>query len=257
MTEQSISIIIQVRSGSTRLPGKMLMPFYNELTILEIIVSNLLKFFANNQIIVATTTNSKDDELEKIAYKLNVNCFRGNENDVLDRFINAAEHYSVTNIIRVCADNPLLQADYVKKLADEYLEQIERLDYLSFSFPDNTPVIKSHLGLFAEVTHINALKKVRELTNDMFYHEHVTNFIYANANLFNVRFLELPENLKNRKDLRLTIDTKEDFSLVQEIFNNTRQDNDCVISISSIISYVYNNKYLLNLMANEITRNSK
>lgn len=250
-------ILIQVRTGSSRLPNKMVMPFDQEFTILEIIVSNLLQCFKPDQIIIATTVNPKDDILEKIAKKLNINYYRGSEHDVLDRFIKAAESFNAVNIIRICADNPLLQVDYVKILVDKYLEQNHQYDYLSFSFPDNTPVIKSHLGLFAEATNISALRKVNTLTDDMFYHEHVTNYMYSNPSIFKIGLLELPEILQQRKDLRLTIDTKEDFEIVQEVFKNTKNDDDYMIPITSIISYVDNNKNLFNLMQNEITRNAK
>lgn len=257
MNNQSIHIIIQARSGSTRLPNKMLMPFYNELTILEIIISNLLNYFDAEQIIVATTTNPKDDVIEQLGKKLNVNTFRGSEKDVLDRFIKAAEYFDATNIIRVCGDNPLLQANYVRVLADEYLNNQNQLDYLSFAFPDNTPVIKSHLGLFTEATNLQALKKIVNATSDEFYHEHVTNYMYANTNEFNVNFLQLPEELKHRKDLRMTVDTLEDFKIMKQLFAANISGNNYHISISNIISYIYNNKTILSIMANEIERNSK
>ena len=252
-----ISIIIQARTGSTRLPNKMLLPIYGNKTILEIIISNLLNYFSKEQIIVATTTNINDDAIEKLALNLQVNCFRGNEENVLDRFIKAADYFKVKNIIRVCADNPLLQANMVKLLAVNFLEKNDKLDYLSFAFPDGTPIIKSHIGMFAEAVTIIALKKVASLTTDKLYCEHVTNYMYAHLVDFKIDFLELPDELKNRKDIRLTIDTKEDFETMKDIIGNNCSDINNEISISQILNYIDNNNYLLKSMTNEIERNSK
>jgi spore coat polysaccharide biosynthesis protein SpsF (cytidylyltransferase family) len=250
-------IIIQARAGSSRLPGKMLMPFYKDLTILDIIIKNLLDYFDADQIIVATTLNQKDNDIENTGKKLGVQTFRGSENDVLSRFISAAEHSGVQQIIRVCGDNPFLQAADVKALSEQYLLSGESTDYMSFAFPDGTPVIKSHLGLFSEATSLQALKKVAGLTGDPLYREHVTNYMYAHPENFNCRFLELPDNLKERKDLRMTIDTLEDFNLMKAIFEDNVSTKGYHIPVSEIISYIYKNKSILSIMANEISRNSK
>jgi len=99
-------IIIQARLSSSRLPRKVLMPFVNNKSILQILIENLLKVFSKDQIILATTKSDIDDELEKFAINNKLNYFRGEESNVLKRFIDCAEHFKVSNIIRVCADNP-------------------------------------------------------------------------------------------------------------------------------------------------------
>lgn len=257
MNINKCGIIIQARAGSSRLPSKMLMPFYNHLTILEIMIKNLLDFFDKCQIIIATTINKIDDEIAETGKKLNVNIFRGDENDVLKRFIDAAEYFGISTIIRICADNPFLQATEVKRLYNEYAKLPVPVDYFSFAFPDKTPVIKSHLGLFAEVTTLVALKKVALYTEDNFFHEHVTNYIYANSNKFNVSLIGLPDNLKSRKDLRMTIDTLEDFNLLKDIFGKLVTDKNYHISSDDIISYININQNILTIMADEIRKNSK
>ncbi|MDF2452216.1 MAG: hypothetical protein K0S26_1720 [Bacteroidota bacterium] len=249
-------IFIQARAGSSRLPGKMLMPFYKDLTILEIIVKNLLDFFDADQIVIATTLNPKDDEIEATGKELGVLVFRGSENDVLERFISAAENFGFKNIIRVCGDNPFLQTKDIKRLEEHFVSSV-RTDYMSFAFPDGTPVIKSHLGLYTEATSLNSLKKVMTLTDDKFYREHVTNYMYAHPEHFKCEFLPLPDNLKERKDLRMTIDTLEDFNLMKDIFEQNVTSKNYHISVSDIISYIYKNKTILSVMANEIKRNSK
>lgn len=256
-SENNITILIQARTGSTRLPNKMLLPIFDGKTILEIIISNLLIYFKSHQIVLATTINPHDSKLEKIAKESGINCFRGDEQDVLYRFIKAGEFYNSNNIIRVCADNPLLQADYVKLLADEFLKKTQPCDYLSFAFPDGTPVIKSHLGLFAEATTLSTLRRAKQLTTDKFYHEHVTNYIYGNPKMFDVDFLSLPNELKDRKEIRLTIDTQEDFDNVKKVLEDNCTSGNYKMSVSQILNYIENNNNLLKSMAHEIERNSK
>jgi len=94
----------------------------------------------------------------------------------------------------------------------------EEYDYVSFKFPDGTPTIKSHIGLFAEYTNLRALKKIAELTSDPVYLEHVTNYLYSHSSLFRIKFINLPPKLQNRKDIRLTIDSQEDFDNLRELY---------------------------------------
>ena len=97
-------IIIQARTGSERLPGKVVKPFYHDKTILEIIIGRFSQL--NYPIIVATTPHAADDMIVEIAQKCNAETFRGAEQDVLQRFIDCANEYQLSIVLRVCADNP-------------------------------------------------------------------------------------------------------------------------------------------------------
>lgn len=209
-------IIIQARTGSKRLPGKMVMPFYNEKSLLQVIIERLLEKFSKNKIIVATSIEKDDDQIEEIAKKkCGVEVFRGDENDVLKRFIDCAKSYNVNHIIRVCADNPFIIPEYIEELEKNFKEDD---DYVSYCFPDKTPSIRSHIGLFSELTTLRTLERVSLLTSENLYREHVTSYIYSNTHIFNVRFLEVPKKLSFRRDIRLTIDTKEDFDVLRYLY---------------------------------------
>ena len=246
------ALIVQARLGSTRLPGKMLIPFYNGKSILEIVLSRLKELPNEFKIIVATTVNPKDDPIVELCNEMKVSTHRGPEDDVLKRFIDAAEKESVDHVVRVCADNPLLLVDYIHSLIGQFDPMTQ--DYLSYNFHDGTPVIKSHIGLFAEIVTLNALKKVARLTKERLYIEHVTNFIYANKEIFKVDFLPLPKIFGNRKDIRLTVDTKNDFELTQELYEDLiKQD----FTIDSIINKIDSDVKYKTVMHTEIKRNSK
>ncbi len=252
LNEMKTGLIIQARLGSTRLPGKMLAPFSGEKSILELLIMRLKKHFEVDEFVIATTTSKKDDPIVLLCSKLGVNCFRGDENNVLDRFIKAAEKHNFSTIVRICADNPFLLMKEIQLLIENFDHMAH--DYQSFSFESGTPVIKSHIGLFGEITTLETLKKVATRTTEELYCEHVTNYIYANKDNFRVNFLVLSSELKNREDIRLTVDTKADFELTQKLYQEIDQEN---FNIKSLLKAIDNNEQYREIMTSEIKRNTK
>ena len=252
----SVGIVIQARVGSTRLPNKILLPFYDGLTILELILRRLSSSFPDLPIVIATSTNRENDLIEDLASKMHVKIFRGSESDVLNRFINAAEQYQLKYCIRVCADNPFLSMHFIKSLLQSAQTNI---DYLSHQLTDNgIPVIKSHLGLFAEFVRVEALKKVANLTTDKLYREHVTNFVYANKDLFKVDLLPLPKDMHPyEKKLRFTVDTKEDFLTAQFIFSQLDIDKNLSFDYDQLLQVIRQNPLLQQQMSIQIKQNQK
>lgn len=251
----SFAFIIQARLGSTRLPNKMVLPFYNDKGIFELIIEKLKKYFPNVKIILATSNRIENDLLETIAKKNGLDVFRGDENDVLIRFINAAECFGVSKIIRICADNPFLDTLELQSLVDKCIENNE-VDYMSFKI-NNLPSIKTHFGFWAEYVTLNALKKVKMMTSDSLYFEHVTNFIYENPNNFNIKFLEVNSSLKDRNDVRMTLDTLHDFEMLSDIFAKLSNENNDVFGINEIIKFLDSNPIYKESMKNQILINSK
>jgi len=244
-----VAIIIQARNGSTRLPEKMILDFYQSKGIFEIILENLLQTFDSKKIILATTTSPNDDILVEIARQKGINFFRGSENDVLQRFIKAAENFDVKNIVRVCADNPFLMPEYIKELTlyPDY-------DYVSQALPDQTPVIQTHWGLFAEFTTVETLLKIDKYTDHPLYREHVTNYIYTHPEKFKIKYLPLPEEIQNKQKIRLTLDTKDDFDLLKNIYNQWVKTEK---SLKSLIRIIENDKLILDIMQQQILKNEK
>jgi len=248
---KNVGIIIQARKGSTRLPNKMVLPFYENKGILELILGKLKSSYPELNIILATTVSTKDDELEAIARKLEIKTFRGNEQDVLDRFINAANVYKLDTLIRVCADNPFLDVAHISSLIDE-IQTDETLDYVSYKI-DDTPSIKTHLGLFTEAVRLAALKKVdQSVEKDSMYREHVTNFIYANEDVFKIKFLTSPLKDKNVNRIRLTLDTQRDFDMLRGLYKKYS-----ICSSDELIDHLKNDSQILEEMSDLIEYNQK
>lgn len=114
----NIGIIIQARMGSTRLPGKILKKFDGEKTLLETLLENLHKV-SGVKVIVATSVNANNDQLESFLLEKGELVYRGSESDVLDRFIQAAETNHVDGIVRICSDNPFLDWHGVSQLVEK------------------------------------------------------------------------------------------------------------------------------------------
>ena len=166
----NIGIIIQARLGSTRLPRKILLPFFQGGTLVETIVNNMRKI-DNVSVVVATTVNPNNDELVSFLQERNIVVYRGEEDDVLNRFIGAAEANDIDGIIRICSDNPFLDWRGVATLVEKARQSTS--DYIGYRI-NNTPSIKTHFGFWGEYVTLSALKRVDAETDDPQAHEHVT-----------------------------------------------------------------------------------
>lgn len=248
-----LAFIIQARLGSTRLPGKILLPFYDGKSILDLLICKL-KQVKDVRIILATSTNPVNDSLESIARKSGIDCFRGAEADVLQRFIEAADTYDSDGIIRICSDNPFLELKSIQYLI-EYVKENQQYDYVSFNV-NGVPTIKTHYGFWTEYVTLEALRKVVSLTDEPLYHEHVTNFIYTHPEHFNYRLLDTPSILKSHDKVRLTIDTETDFKNAQSIYAELVQSTPYP-SIEQIIHFLDNHTSYYQSMNQEILNNSK
>jgi len=253
MSEQRIGIVIQARTGSTRLPVKMLLPFYEQKTILTLIIERLKSSF-DIPIILATTISEKDSQLALLADELDVYCVRGSEENVLSRFLLAAETLELTHLVRVCADNPFLDMQLLGELLEsDYTDY----DYVSHRLGDGTPAIKTHFGFFAELVSRATLEKINDETQEKLYQEHVTNFIYSHENKFKINFLELPSSFdKYQGKVRLTIDTKEDFHTASLLHTKLMNDNS-TFGYENIFSLIEGNDNLIETMVSQIEHNTK
>lgn len=245
-------IIIQARLGSTRLPNKMIRPFYNEKGIFELLVVKIKFAFPDLKIVVATTTNPIDDKIFNLCKQIGVDCFRGSESNVLQRFIKAAEKYNINKIVRVCADNPFLNMLALRQLIVHI--DTSTADYISYKNSDNKPTILTHYGFWAEMVTLKALKKAFTSTTNTLYLEHVTNFIYSNPDEFNIDLIPISSKIEVYNNVRMTLDTQEDFDLLQEIYMNTAEFNG---KPEDLVEKVTKNKIWLIKMEEQIIKNEK
>lgn len=247
-------IIIQARTGSTRMPSKILLPFSGDKCILDILIERIKASAPGRRIVVATTTAAADSSIAEKAQSHGVDFFRGSEEDVLQRFIDAADAFGIKRLIRVCSDNPFLLASTFGEMFAA-ADAAPEADYIAYSFPDGRPTIKSHLGLFAEFTTTDALRRVAQRSDLKMDHEHVTIHMYTHPDAFKVRLLPLPRVLADRNDIRLTLDTPSDFRLLDELYRRFMADTDH--SVEALLRLIDGNEEYGRIMKENITQNEK
>lgn len=195
-----IGVILQARMGSSRLPGKVLKKIGN-LTLLDHIFFRLTFLKHPAKVVLATSTSKKDDTLEKFCKERHVECFRGSEDNVLERYYLCASKYGFDQIVRLTGDNPFTDIKELDNLIPLHLES--HADY-SHSL-DVLPY-----GVGAEIFTFAALAKSYQNGTKANHKEHVNEYIQEHPELFKIATLSVPEE-KKRPDIRLTVDTEEDY----------------------------------------------
>ena len=203
-----ICCIIQARTGSVRLPKKVIQKIDNNLTVLDYVIDQVKYSQKIEKIVVATTDLIEDDLICKYAKLQKIECFRGSSEDVLDRFYQCAKKHSAKTIVRITADNPLIDPNIIDKVINEYNKCDFITNTLERTFPYGTEV---------EVFSFVSLEKAWENAKKPSEREHVTPFIRNPKNKF---ILKNFKNKKNISQLRYTIDKEEDLQLVKEIVKN-------------------------------------
>ena len=195
--------------GSSRLPGKVLMKSGNGMPLLYHVINQLRHCSKVKNLVIATTTNQEDDEIEKFADNNSVNVFRGSEKDVLDRYFQCAKKYSFSTIVRITSDCPLIDPQIVDKV-------IERFFSGNYDYATNTLIRTFPIGTDAEVFSFSALETAWKNAQLPSEREHVTPHLRNKGNFKTINV----ENDTNISNLRLTVDRIEDFELINEILNN-------------------------------------
>ena len=208
-----IGAIIQGRTSSTRLPGKVLkeLPYNSGITCLEQVIRRLKISKKLDDIIIVTTTEKIDDKIIDIAKKENVKYFRGSKEDVLSRYYFAAKESNIDTIIRVTSDCPCIDARTVDIAISEHLKS--NADYTSNSLIRTYPY-----GLDVEVFNFNALEKAYKNAKEDYEKEHVTPYINRNPKKFKINIVKAPKELYV-PDIRITLDTEEDYALLCAVYD--------------------------------------
>ena len=212
-----ITAIIQARMGSTRLPGKSMLPLAG-IPLIQHVVQRVQAASAIHQTVVATTEAAADDPLAAFLAKIGVPVFRGDENNVLKRYADAARYFGGHAIVRVTGDDPLKDPLVLDQVIARFIDAGGACDYVSNNNPPTFPE-----GMDVEIFSTEALLAIEQLATTDFEREHVTAYFYRHSDQF--RCL----NVANSEDLshhRWTLDTREDLDFFQAVlkeFNHSER----------------------------------
>jgi spore coat polysaccharide biosynthesis protein SpsF len=213
---KKVLVIIQARMGSTRLPEKIFKDIVGKPMLWHMI--NRLKCSKKiNDVVIAIPDSALNDKLESFVKELGVNCFRGDEDDVLSRYYGAAVKFQGDIIVRLTSDCPLIDPVVTDSTIEAHLNS--ESDYTYKGPRGNYP-----RGLDTEVFNLTVLKKIYHEATRLYEREHVTPYIYQHPELFEINVIQAVGKLK-RPELRLTVDTEEDLLLVREIYRHLYQNN--------------------------------
>lgn len=204
---------IEARMTSTRLPGKVLAEAEGK-PMLELMVERLRFVPELDQIVIATTVNATDDPVAALAERLGIGVWRGSEDDVLKRVLDAAKAHHADVIVELTGDCPLIDPAIVSSVIQTY--RTAGVDYVANVLERSYPI-----GMDTQVFATRVLDDVARRTDDPADHEHVSLYIYRHPQIYSLLNVRAPAG-EMRPELRLTLDTPEDLAVIRAIFGALR-----------------------------------
>ena len=258
MSYKKVDVIVEARLGSLRFPGKVLKKLGNK-TALEVMIERLKYIKGIEDIIIATTNNKDDIKIVQIAKKNKVKFFRGSEKDVLQRVLMAAKKFKTEIIVEITGDNPLIDYKISSKVIKFFVKNAKKYDYVSNDvalylekYPSACP-----LGFNTKVFSTKLLQEISGIAKHPVDREHVVNYIVKNFKKYKIYNVDLPKFLKNQ-NFRLTMDYKEDYDVIKNVYNNLYPKNKKFTS-KEIVNYFRENPKikLLNAHCQQMRYNYK
>jgi len=228
--------IIQARMGSSRLPGKSLMDLSGK-PLLYRFIERVKRSKHLDEIVLATTEKGEDDVLVDIAQELLVSTCRGAENDLIDRYFHCATKYDADIVVRLCADNPVVEPAEIDRIILSHVES-------GADFSSNTHNICNNNypdGIGAEVYNIGTLEKLSKVTKSSFHREHPHSYIYECPSEFKVGTVNCPDEFA-RPDLVLDVNVIDEYLFIKELYASLYPVDQC-FHITDVIRWYDGSEY--------------
>jgi len=202
---------IEARMTSSRLPGKVMMTCLGK-TMLAHMVDRVRRSSCLDDIIIATTVNQTDDVIAEEAERLNVKCYRGSEDNVMSRVLEAAVSFKADIIVELTGDCPLIDPALIDHAAEQYLAS--GVDYLSnLNIEEFDKGLAHPLGYAVQVFSRVVLADAYGRTDDPLDHEHVSRALYQTPERYSVKYLPTPRAQRGPQ-MSVTLDTRQDFEVI-------------------------------------------
>ncbi len=233
---KNVVAIVQARMDSSRLPGKAMVDLAGK-PMLYHVLERARAIKGVEMVVLATCPGEENRKLIELAKSMEIETFLGPEDNVLERYYKASEKYQAKHIIRITGDNPFTDPDYASMILNISIE----------SNADIASIPNLPLGVAVEVIKKDALDKAYYFSNRAYHFEHVTPYIKEHPELFNIE--KHPVTLKTPCDnLRLTIDTPEDYELANILYNELY--NGTPFPLQSALNFLFINPDLAQINCN-------
>jgi spore coat polysaccharide biosynthesis protein SpsF len=240
---------IEARMGSTRLPGKML-EMINGHTVLGLLIHRLRQAKKIDDIIVATTINPLDDELEEWCKVNNVACYRGDEDDVLRRVVESHKQVESDLIVEITGDCPLTDPEIIDLGIDTYLSH--DADVVT----NCGNILTWPMGIYVQVFSYELLSHVEKTINDPVVREHVSLYFYEHTDVYNIINIIAPVRWES-PNYRFQLDYPEDLKFIRKICDLLEPDYGINFGIEEIMSLIKKNPYLIDININCIEKEAR
>lgn len=215
----NIVTVIQARTGSSRLPNKVLMPLSGK-TLLERMIERVSYSELKGHIVVATTLEDSDNVFEEICKTNNFNLYRGSTEDLLDRHYQAAKIFNADAVVKIPSDCPLIDFRIIDKVIDFFIKNSDKYDFVSNLHPATYPD-----GNDVEIMHFSVLETAWKNATRKLEREHTTPYIWENPDKFRIGNVEWETGLNYSMTYRFTIDYHEDYELIKRVYDELYKMN--------------------------------
>lgn len=199
--------------GSSRLPGKVLLPLAGKPLLLQMYERVTYSEYAGN-VVMAITEDESDNQLDSLCKQNNINVFRGHSIDLLDRHYKAAKKNNAEVVIKIPSDCPLIDPEVIDKVILYYIDNSDKFDFVSNLHPPSYPD-----GNDVEVMNFSALENAWINAKKDFEREHTTPYIWENPDKFRIGNVSWDTGLDYSMTHRFTIDYKEDYEFIKIIYD--------------------------------------
>ena len=239
MKSRKIVATIEARMTSSRLPGKVLMDALNGTSMLEFMINRVKKSKLIDKVIIATTVNKTDQPIIDLCNKLKIDYYRGSEDDVLLRVLNAHKKFKSDIIVELTGDCPLIDPIIIDEIITIYIEN--DYDYVSNSHVRSYPD-----GFDVQVFSMELLDNISKKTNHPYDRENVSSYFYRTKKFKLYGVIASKELFW--PNLRVTLDDKGDYLLINNIINNLNSTHGESFRAIDVIKYLKENLELLDLI---------
>lgn len=198
--------------SSSRLPGKVMMPILSKPLLLRMIERVQIAKFAG-QLVIATSTNSDDDEIERLCGSNNLICYRGHLTDLLDRHYQAAKKIGADAVVKIPSDCPLIDPQIIDEVIKYFIDNYDKYDFVSNLHPATYPD-----GNDVEIFSFTALEKAWMEADKQLEREHTTPYFWENPDKFKIGNVVWKTGFDYSTTHRWTIDFEEDYQFIKKVY---------------------------------------
>ncbi len=234
-----IVIVVQARMSSSRLPGKVMLPILGK-SLLYRMIERVQMIKHQAEIVVATSTDTRDDVIETEAATIGVPCYRGSLDNCLDRHYQAGKKHEADIVIKIPSDCPLIDPRIIDDVLTFYFDHPGQYDFVSnlhpATFPDGNDV---------EIMTMDCLEKTQKEANRPLELEHTTPYIWENPGKFKIANIGWSTGLDYSMSHRFTIDYPEDYQFIKRVYEElypAKADFSCddILALLKVKPEIYN-----------------